>query len=300
MKDSFKVITRRDFLKGATYAALATSIGLSGEVFGDDALIPKKTRVILVRNKDVIDSQGAIDGKIMGAMLDQAMTALFDREKPSDAWRTIINPDDIVGIKTNVWGPLPTPPSLEQAIKEGVMAAGVEEKNISIDDRGVLNDKVFLNSTALINVRPMRTHHWAGVGSLLKNYIMFVLRPWDYHGNSCADLALLWKLPIVKDKTRLNILVMLTPLFHGVGAHHFDKTYTWAYRGILVGTDPVAVDSVGLRILNAQRKVYFGEEKPIKPPPHHIIFADTKHKLGVSDMRKIELIRLGLQEGALI
>jgi hypothetical protein len=300
MKDSFKVITRRDFLKGATYAALATSIGLSGEVFGDDDLIEKKTRVILVRNKDVIDSKGAIDGKIMGDMLDRAMTALFDKEKPIDAWRTIIRPDDMVGIKSNVWGPLPTPPSLEQALKEGVMAAGVEEKNISIDDRGVLNDKVFLNSTALINVRPLRTHHWSGVGSLLKNYIMFVPKPWEYHDNSCADLALLWKLPLIKDKTRLNILVMLTPLFHGVGAHHFDKTYTWAYKGILVGTDPVAVDSVGLRILNAQRKVYFGEEKPIKPPPHHIVLADTKHKLGVSDQRKIDLVRLGWREAALI
>ncbi len=300
MKDSFKVITRRDFLKGATYAALATSIGLSGEVFGADDLIEKKTRVILVRDKNVIDNQGTIDPKIMGDMLDQAMTALFDREKPIDAWKTIIEPDDMVGIKTNVWGPLPTPPALEQALKEGVMAAGVEEKNIGIDDRGVLNNKIFLNATALINVRPMRTHHWAGVGSLLKNYIMFVPKPRKYHGNSCADLALLWKLPLTKDKTRLNILVMLTPLFHGVGAHHFDKTYTWGYKGILVGTDPVAVDSVGLRILNAQRKAYFGEEKPIKPPPHHIVFADTKHKLGVSDQRKIDLVRLGWREAALI
>jgi hypothetical protein len=236
----------------------------------------------------------------MGAMLDKAVNALFEVEKPIDAWRKIVNPDDIVGIKSNVWGPLPTPPSLEQAIKEGLMAAGVKEKNISIDDRGVLKDKVFLKATALINVRPLRTHHWSGVGSLLKNYIMFVPKPWNYHDNSCADLALLWKLPLVKDKTRLNILVMLTPLFHGVGAHHFDKTYTWAYKGILVGIDPVAVDSVGLRILNAQRKVYFGKDKPIRPPAHHIAMADTKHKLGVSDPNKIELIKIGWKDGILI
>lgn len=300
MEKSFKIITRRDFLKGATFATLATSMGFSAEVFGEDEVTAKKARVVLVRDPDVIDSEGKINAEVMGEMLDKAMSTFFYTDIPDDAWKTIIYPNDIVGIKSNVWGPLPTPVALEEAIKGGVMAAGVPDKNISIDDRGVLHNKVFMNSTALINVRPMRTHHWSGVGSLLKNYIMFVPKPWDYHGNSCADLALLWNLPLTGNKTRLNILVMLTPLFYGVGAHHFDEKYTWPYKGILVGTDPVAVDSVGLRIMNAIRQEYFEEEKPIKPPPHHIIFADTKHKLGVSDPGKIELIRLGWQEGILI
>jgi hypothetical protein len=146
----------------------------------------------------------------------------------------------------------------------------------------------------------MRTHHWSGVGSLLKNYIMFVEEPWQYHDNSCADLAKLWRLSHVKDKTRLNILVMLTPLFHGIGAHHFDKTYTWPYKGLLVGTDPVAVDAVGLEILRAKRKEFFGDDRPLKPSPHHIALADTKHKLGVADPNKIDIIRIGLAEGSLI
>ena len=70
--------------------------------------------------------------------------------------------------------------------------------------------------------------------------------------------------------------------------------------GLLVGTDPVAVDAVGLHIFKAKRLEYFGEEKPMTPPPHHIAFADTKHHLGTSDLEKIELVKLGWKEGILI
>jgi hypothetical protein len=60
-------------------------------------------------------------------------------------------------------------------------------------------------ATALINARPMRSHHWAGVGSLIKNYIMFIPEPISIHPDSCADLASIWDLPVVKGKTRLKV-----------------------------------------------------------------------------------------------
>ena len=146
----------------------------------------------------------------------------------------------------------------------------------------------------------MRTHHWSGLGTCLKNYIMFVPEPSNYHANACETLAALWSLPLVKDKTRLNILVMLTPLFHGVGPHHFNKSYTWPYAGLIVGTDVVAVDATGARIIQAKRNAHFGQESPISPPPGHIAAADEKFKLGRSKAADIELIRLGPAEGTLI
>jgi hypothetical protein len=157
-----------------------------------------------------------------------------------------------------------------------------------------------MNATALINARPMRTHHWSGVGSLIKNYIQFVKKPHEFHPDSCADLATIWKLPLVKGKTRLNILVLFTPLFHGIGPHHFSTKYTWAYKGILLGLDPVAVDSVGVRILMAKRREFFKEERPLNPPPKHIFLADTRHHLGTADPGKIDLIKLGWKEHILL
>jgi hypothetical protein len=299
MVESENLITRRDFIRGTTCATLALAMGIGLEAQEKEEPT-KLTRVVLVRDAKVFHEKGYIDGDVIQKMLDDAVTVLFNKKDPIEAWKTIMNPKDIVGIKSNEWGPLPTPDALENALKRRIMDAGVAEKNISIDDRAVLRNKVFKEATALINARPLRTHHWSGVGSLLKNYIMFVQQPWQYHGNTCADLAAIWKLPIVKDKTKLNVLVMLEPLFHGVGRHHFDKTYTWRYNGLLVGTDPVAVDAVGLHVFNAKRLEYFGEERPMTPPPHHIAFADTKHHLGTSDLEKIELVKLGLKGGILI
>jgi hypothetical protein len=93
---------------------------------------------------------------------------------------------------------------------------------------------------------------------------------------------------------------MITPLFHGVGPHHFNKKYTWRYNGLIVSFDPVAADATGLRIMQAQREKYFGEERPISPPPKHIRLADTRHKLGNARQENIELVKLGWKEGMLI
>lgn len=260
----------------------------------------KKTRVVLIRNASLINTAGVIDKNVLTAMMDEALVKLTQTGSVAEAWKKIIRPEDVVGIKTNQWRSLPTPAALEEILKTRVMETGVSENNISVKDWGVLNDPVFKRSTALINTRPMRTHAWSGVGSLLKNYIMFSPQPPSYHDDSCADLAKLWVLPEVKGKTRLNVLVMITPLFHGVGSHHFNKEYTWPYQGLIVGIDPVAVDSVGVQILQAKRREFFKEDRPLNPPAKHIFLADTRHHLGTADLARIDLVKAGWQEGLLI
>jgi hypothetical protein len=291
-------MTRRDFMKLAACAAAGAA--LPWTVLADEQKTDIMTRVVLVRRNDAFDANGNLDPKIASKMLDDAVCALFDTEIPIKAWQQLFFADDVVGIKSNEWGPLPTPAEFENALRQRLTEVGIEEGNLAVDDRGVLSNPVFRRSTALINIRPMRTHHWAGVGGCLKNPITFNPQPWTYHDNYCANLARIFELPLVKGKVRLNILVMLTPLFHGIGPHHFDPEYTWPYNGIVVGTDPVAVDSVGLRILEAKRLEYFGESRPLKPIPHHIRFAETRHGLGVADPEKIDLVKIGWRDGILI
>jgi hypothetical protein len=164
----------------------------------------------------------------------------------------------------------------------------------------VLRNPVFVRATALVNARPMRTHHWAGLGTLLKNYIMFVGEPWTYHDNACERLGEIWTLPGVKGKTRLNVLVLLTPLFHGTGPHHFNRAHTWPYAGLVVSQDPVAADAVGAAIIAARRREFFGEDRPLAPSPHHIAVADTRYGVGVSRLDAVELVRLGERSGSLV
>ena len=295
---SRKMISRRDFLKVASIAPLAGAFVPSLKAVGPAA--GEKARVVLVRDANALDASGAPRPEVIQRMLDDAVCALFDTKDPAAAWKSTIRPEDIVGIKTNSWTELPTTSAVEQALKRGVMSAGVPEDKLAIDDRGVLRNPVFKNATALINARPARTHHWAGMGTCIKNYIMFVPVPSDYHADTCADLATIWSLPHVKGKTRLNVLVVLTPLFHSVGPHGYNKEYTWPYGGLIVSRDPVAADATGLRVLLAKRREHFGQDRPLPMTPHHIFLADTRHHLGASSEDRIELIRLGRQEGSLI
>jgi hypothetical protein len=295
-----RVITRRDFLRGTAYAALSTSLGVGASSKKIEALAEEKAKVVLIRNEEVIDRQGQIRQEVVQQMLDQGVATFLDEEGPVQAWKKLLKPTDIVGIKSNAWHYLPTPRELEEAISRRVLEAGVPKEKISIDDRGVLNNRVFREATALINVRPMRTHHWAGVGGCIKNYIMFVSTPWLYHSDSCSPLASIWKKSLVKGKTRLNILSLIRTQFYGRGPHSFDRRFISDYRGLLIGKDPVALDATGARLLQLQRIAHFGEDRPLDTTPKHIFMADQKYKLGVSDLNRIEVIKVGWMEGSLI
>jgi len=256
--------------------------------------------VVLIRDERAVNEKGEIQAEVVQRMLDEAVKDLFEEKNLHLAWGKVIKSSDIVGIKSNSWARLPTPPELEDAIKRRVLEAGVAEKNVSIDDRGVLRNPVFKNSTALINVRPIRTHHWASVGTCLKNYIMFVPDPSNYHEEGCSPLGKIWSYPMVKGKTRVNILCALTPQFYGRGANFFDRRYVWPYKGLFVGVDPVAVDTVGAHILQKKRIAFFGENRALDVAPIHITVADERYHLGVSDLNRIQLIKKGWNEEILI
>jgi citrate lyase gamma subunit len=292
-------ISRRQFIKSASAAAVGTTLLLSGQ----EPTAPAKSgrsRVVLVRDLTVLDENGNPRYAVVEEMLDKGIVALTGKPDPQSAWKTIIRPNDIVGIKNNCWQYLRTTAEVENSIKKRIMEVGVKEADISVDDRGVLQNPIFQKATALINARPMRSHHWSGVGSLIKNYIMFIPEPITIHPDSCADLASIWDLPVVKGKTRLNVLVMFTPQFHSFGPHSFNPKYVWKYHGLMLGFDPVAVDATGLRLIEGIRREYFAEDRPLNPPAKHIAIADSKFHLGTADPQKIELIKIGYDKESFV
>lgn len=296
MKDDL-AITRRDFLRGAAGVLAGAAIG-SGIPALSSA--EEKARVVLVRHSEVIAANGSVRADLVQSMLDEAVKVLLAERDTAQAWRRLFRKSDVVGVKSNEWHRMPTPKELENAIRRRLLDVGIDEKNISVDDRGVLSNPVFARSTALVNTRPLRTHHWSGVGTCLKNYIMFVPDPPSYHDEGCSPLGKIWSLPMVKGKTRLNVLAALTPQFWGRGAHFFDRRYVWQYKGLIVGTDPVAVDAVGAEVLKRKRVAFFGEDRALDVAPIHIVAADKTYHLGVSDLSRIELVKLGWQDESLV
>ena len=300
MSGTNKGFNRRQFVAATAGAAAAGALGLRGRDGEGAENTSRTSRVVLIRREDAVDGDGSPNGVALHEMLNHAVAALFEVDEAKLAWSRLFGAGDVVGIKSNEWGRLPTPAALEQAILAEVVGAGVDPAMVAVGDRGVRRDEVFQRATALVNIRPMRTHAWSGLGTLLKNLIMFVPRPAEYHGDSCAPLGSIWLLPELEGKVRLNILVMLTPQFHSLGPHSYSREFVWPYCGLIVSTDPVAADATGARIILAKRRQHFGDDRPISPPPHHIEIADTRYGLGVSDPERIDLIRLGWEEDALI
>jgi hypothetical protein len=291
-------ISRRDFFAVGTAAAASGLVARPSDA-GDRGGKPT-SRVVLIRDRAVLDQEGQPESEALHRMLNRGLVELTGTEDSASAWKKLFSPEDVVGIKSNVWSRLPTPPALEEAMRAELQRVGVAPGNIAVDDRAVKSNPVFRRATAFINTRPMRTHNWAGLGTCLKNVITFTERYPDYHADACAPLGSIWLRPELKGKVRLNALVMLTPQFHSTGPHSFSKEFVWPYRGLILGFDPVAVDATGARVIEAKRKLYFGDDRPISPPPHHIQVAETQYGVGVADQERIEVVRLGWTEDALI
>ena len=298
------IITRRDFLKGATYSTLGITLGLNKiKLLAQSAKneIPFSaqkpvSKVVLIRHEEVIDQKNKINKDILTGMIDKAITVFSGETNITESWRKYVSPEDIVGIKFThcEWMRVPTETSLIDIIKKRISESGIQKSKIHTEDYGLPIKKC----TALINVPSVKVHSLTGIAASIKNYINFINNPSDYHHEKSINLGDIWLKPHVKGKTRLIIVDLLRPYF-GPGPQ-INPLHRWQYKGILVGTDPVAIDTVCTTICQQKRNLFKGEEWPISPPPISIEKADTKYKLGTSDPFKIKLDRLGWEKDILV
>ena len=77
-----------------------------------------------MRDLNVLDENGLPQQAVVQEMLDTGIKALTGKPDPQSAWKTIIKPDDIVGIKNNRWPYLRTTPEVENALKKRIMEVG--------------------------------------------------------------------------------------------------------------------------------------------------------------------------------
>jgi len=157
--------------------------------------------------------------------------------------------------------------------------------------------RIFADScTALINVPVLKDHRLSGVTFCMKNMYGCINNPGMLHDNGCDPyIADLNALPIVRIRTRLHVGDCLRVLYQGGTSGR--TGYQWNYGGILLGTDPVALDYTGWRIIEDKRKaedmVSLEEEGRA---PHYIHTAgDPQHRLGHNSPDRIilEQIQLG-------
>ncbi len=274
-----------------------------------------------------------IDTGILANMLDQAVVKMTGKADAEAAWKSLFKPDDVVGIKINGLGGrgATTNPEVAYAAANAVVRIGVKPSNVIIwenrqdfllgsgfklnkDGDGIrvvavgsdweeeatqsgsvngrLAKVLTREITALINVPFMKDHMMAGITGALKNHYGSFHNPMMCHNNRCdpfiADVNMI---PVIRNKTRLIIMDALRPIADGGPMYRPDKM--WKNYSLLVGRDPVAVDTMEWKIIDERRKetglptVAQAGREPIS------IATAASRGLGVNDFDKMDIIRIG-------
>ena len=293
MKKSKGLVTRRNFIRGSVGTTLGVAI-LGPEWLQASGKKGGASQVVIIRDQKAMDASMRVNKKVLNKMLEQTLVNLTGKGNIEDSWLSLVSPKDIIGL-------VPTPhlnPTHDEVVdvvRATLMAAGIPGKNIKHAQGRSVNLDSF---TALIAIPGLKAHWLTGIGTVLKNYIMYSGNPRNYHYKDSAKLGEIWNLPSVKGKTRLILVDALYPLCDK--GPQPDPRYKWPYNGLIASTDPVAVDAVCLKIITAKREAIKGEPWPLSPPPLCIEAADKVYKLGNSQIKKINIQSFGWKKDLLI
>lgn len=293
MKNKKCVITKRDFIRGTVGATLGITLmgpewlkGMTDEM--------SRSSVFIARDRNAMDEALNADKAALKKMLEQILAGITGEANMKDSWLKLVSPGDIIGlVPTSAMNP--THDELVEVVKDSLVEAGIPAENIrNAQGRSVDLEPI----TALISLPGLKAHWLTGIGTVIKNYILYSGAPRNYHNEDSAKLGEIWNLPQVKAKTKLILVDALHPVCDK--GPQVDPRYRWAYNGLIAGTDPVAVETVCLKIIQAKREELRGEPWPLSPPPICVEAADKVYKLGTSDFNNIDVQTIGWTEDLLI
>ena len=289
--------------------------------------------MVISRDPQLRKPGAGMDSDRLLKLVDRAVQAFYGRENASEAWKLVARPGEVVGLKVNCLAGkgISTSVPLVEAIAERLQQVGVrdiviwdrlnsdlESARFRINEKGP-GVRCFGNDTlgyedelvtfgsagsllsrtltqvcdAVINLPVLKDHGIAGVTMALKNVFGAIHNPNKYH-LSVGDpyVADVNMLPPLRQKVRLHICDATTAQYEG--GPSFMPQWTWAYNGLLVARDPVALDQTGWQIIERKRAERGMKSlKEMKREPTYIATAaDANHRLGTNDPRTIELVEV--------
>ncbi len=303
------------------YARALTGTALEARVAvaeGADAVDgggkPNRMKVARLLNEAVAAAAGKSDS-------NSAWKELFD---PSDVVGIKVNCLAGRGLSSH--------PELVAAIVDGLAGAGVSKQNIIVWDRAehelaaagitqasVSGAKVLATDshgvgyereiefsgeigscfsriitrmcTSIVNVPVLKDHDLSGVSLGMKNFYGAIHNPNKYHDNNCDPfIADINAHPLVAKKLRLVVCDGLKGQYHGGPASR--PQWAWPAGVVLVGTDPVAVDRIGLDMIERRRKeAGMGTLEESGREAKHIKTASGRG-LGVGDVARITRVNV--------
>ena len=255
----------------------------------EKSLVAQAVSPQLKRKNHDIPKQSAQD------YLNRSMLAITGKNDPAAAWGSLFAPAENIGIKVSCLPgrPLSSSLGLVAAVVEGLLAAGIDKKNIIIWERtsremekagfrisrgglkimgsdelpgggysdhiefsgnmGTFFSRIMENIDALINVPVLKDHDLAGLSGAMKNMYGAIYNPNKFHANHCD--------PFVAElcnhpliKGKLRLVVCDASRVQVHNGPAFSPTYAREYGGLLVSRDPVALDFAGWEIIDSLRR----------------------------------------------
>jgi uncharacterized protein (DUF362 family) len=328
---------RREFIRTGLGMASAVSVGTL-RCAGISGAVETKSfssRVAVARDRTLRSGGSDPDEKRLIELLDRAMQAFYDRDDPLEAWRLVVKPEQVVGLKVNCLAGkgLSTSVALVSAAAERLQQAGITGSKIVVWDRlnrdlerggfrvkqqgpGPLcfgNDHLGYDQRletydavgslicrtlsevcdVVINMPVLKDHGITGMTMAMKNMFGAIHNPNKYHLNTGDPyVADVYMLPPIRKKVALTICDAITAQYEG--GPSYMPHWTWPFNGVVVGIDPVALDTTGWRILEKQRK---SKGMPTlktagREPTYIATAADPQHRLGTNRPDRIEVVKI--------
>jgi hypothetical protein len=240
-----------------------------------------KSRVVDVRSESVIRGSN-IDQAELDRLVSRGVQELTGTQSSPEAWRSILGSARRILLKFNSVGAevIGTNPSLARTLVTAVTEAGYDQSGIAltevparvyselkvgrpesgwgpsipVGDRMEPVTSYLYAADAVINIGFLKTHPIAGMSASMINLSHALIRhPGLYHGNGCSPfVGQVIGNKEISARLRLNVINALRIV--AKSGSDADESDLIAHGGLLLGYDPVAVDTVGLSVLALRQR----------------------------------------------
>lgn len=144
--------------------------------------------------------------------------------------------------------------------------------------------------SAIINLPVLKDAAGAGITISMKNHFGTISNPHQCHANGCDPyIADVNAIPAIRDKQRLIVCDATSACFEGGPGP--DPRYIWQPNTLLIGTDPVAIDSLGATMIDERRSQHGLPSLAAAGRKPKQLDSAAERGLGTKDLTKVDLLR---------
>jgi len=309
---------RRSFLAAGAGAisSLLTPISISSE---------RRSVVAVISHSGISTLSGKQRIDAFHAMVKRGVSLLG-----TDAFSTALHTRRSVSLKANCLAgrPLSPDPELAEALGRVLTEAGVRDVSVwdrsqremiragysaettsgitctATDARGVgysrrihehgrvgsLLSNVLLEHDGLVSLGVLKDHDLSGISCAMKNLFGIIHNPNKYHDDGCDPfVAHVTAMPAIHQRLFLSVVDATVAQCHGGPA--YSPAWTWNAESIMLSLDPVALDTVALKLIEEQRASK--GLKQLAEEERHPRWLETAESLGLGTAR---LERIDIRE----